>query len=267
MLEFMFFAALVGSLIAGLWDLKTTEIPDEIPTLMAALGLFSWFVYALTYGNFVPLGLSMACGTAFLAIGWALYRFGQWGGGDAKLMAGIGYLVPYFPGISLFPVWFFVNVFIAGSFYVIIYSVLLGLMNRHALRNFASDVMANWKLVFAVPVVISAAFVALMLYSSAVNAALVSAAFIATAFVMAFWRYAKVIEKDVFTRTVDAASLRVGDVLVDSKVWDGLSESQLAGLRKSRKKYVIKEGVRFGPVFFISLMLTMLYGNVLFLFI
>lgn len=267
MIEFMFFGALALSLVAGLWDLKTTEIPDEIPTLMAAIGIFSWFIYALSTGSFLPLGLSLAYGTAFLIIGWILYRFGQWGGGDAKLMSGIGCMVPYFPGMALFPVWFFFNIFIIGSLYVILYSIIIGLMNRHVFGNFASDVAGNWRIVFSVPVMVSAILVAFMLYSRIIDAALLAAALLSTVFIMLFWRYAKVVESEIFTKTVDASSLKVGDVLVDSKVWDGITESQLAELRKSRKKFKIKEGVRFGPVFFISLIVTMLFGNVIFLFI
>ncbi|MCD6381373.1 MAG: prepilin peptidase, partial [Candidatus Aenigmarchaeota archaeon] len=113
-IDLTFFIALFGSLIAGLWDLKTTEIPEEIPALMTGFGLFIWFIYALSIGNMYPLFLSVIVGTMFLSIGWVFYRMGQWGDGDAAIMASIGYLVPFFPSIPLFSFSFFVNIFIVG---------------------------------------------------------------------------------------------------------------------------------------------------------
>jgi hypothetical protein len=45
MLELIAFTvALIGGFAAGLWDLKTSDIPDEAPALMATLGLFIWYV-------------------------------------------------------------------------------------------------------------------------------------------------------------------------------------------------------------------------------
>ena len=264
----MMIVALVGSLIAGLWDLKTTEIPDEIPTLMAAIGIFFWFVFALTYGSFSALFMSFLTGTIFLVFGWVLYRAGQWGGGDAKLMSAIGFLVPFMPGAFLFSFSFFSNVFLVGAAYVILYSIVLGIMNPSTVfTGFSRDLAVTWRKVLIAPVLITAFFLSLMLYFNAVDFAMLSGLFLAMLLIMAFWRYAKVIEKRVFIREVPASSLMVGDVLMESKTWDGLTEDELEKLKKTKGKYTIKEGVRFGPVFFLALVATMVSGNLILLFV
>lgn len=271
MLEMAFFAmfavALTGSLIAGIWDLKTTEIPDEIPTLMAGIGIFFWFVFALTFGSFYVFFMSMAVGLVFLVFGWVLYKAGQWGGGDAKLMAAIGCLVPTMPGAFIFSFSFFSNVFFVGAAYVIAYSVVIGFMNRDiVVSNFVDDLSMKWKRIFMAPVIITAVFLSMMLYFSMIDFAMLSGLFVSVFLIMVFWRYARVIEKKVFMKEVPASSLREGDVLRGSKIWDGLTAEEAARLRKTRKKYVIKEGVRFGPVFCIALVITIAFGNLVFIF-
>lgn len=269
MLELAFFAmfavALTGSLIAGIWDLRTTEIPDEIPTLMAGIGIFFWFVFALTFGSFYVFFMSIAVGLVFLVFGWVLYKAGQWGGGDAKLMAAIGCLVPTMPGAFIFSFSFFSNVFFVGAAYVIIYSIALGAMNQKLVfHHFKEDMKVTWKKIFMVPVIITAIFLSIMLYFNMIDFAMLSGLFISVFLIMVFWRYARVIEKKVFMKEVPASSLKEGDVLQESKIWDGLTAEEASRLRKTKRKYVIKEGVRFGPVFCIALVITIAFGNLVF---
>lgn len=263
----MFLFALIGSLAAGLFDLKTTEIPDEIPTIMAAVGVFLWFMFSLTYGTPFYLIMSLLVGTVFLAFGWVLYKAGQWGGGDAKLLAAIGYMLPVMPNSEFFSLLFFMNVFLVGAAYVIMYSVILGLLNPKSFGYFVTDIKKTWKTVFIVPVIISACFIVLMLYSGMADFIFLYSIFFLVLFVMIFWRYAKVIEKHVFMHEVPASQLREGDVLLEAKTWDGITKSEAEKLRKTRKKFRIKEGVRFGPVFFLALITTYLLGNTILMFL
>ncbi|MBI5061445.1 MAG: prepilin peptidase [Candidatus Aenigmarchaeota archaeon] len=253
--------AFIGSLAAGLWDLKTTEIPDEVPTLMAALGIFIWFVSDISI-----LALSLAFGTAFLLFGWLLYKAGQWGGGDAKLLSATGFLLPSIGG-QLFALNFLFNLFIVGLGYMVVYSLALGILNRNVFTAFWSS-LAKDK-----PVLASTGLVAILLIATIITQSYLEFPsmvwmLVLVFFLLFFWKYSKTIEEKVFKKKIPVSQLRVGDVIVESKQWDGITEEELKKIKKSGKKFVvIKEGVRFGLVFFITIIVTLLFGNLIFSFV
>src|SRR3990172_11178014 len=86
--------AFVGSSIAAAWDLKTTEIPDQIPHAMIAIAIVVYAVQSLVEINFWPILLSLIAGGTLLGLGFLMYKSGQWGGGDAKILGAIGFLLP-----------------------------------------------------------------------------------------------------------------------------------------------------------------------------
>ena len=70
----------------------------------------------------------------------------------------------------------------------------------------------------------------------------------------------------VFKRKIDASRVRIGDVPIGYR-WKGLTEKEVQKIKKKGNKITIKEGVRFAPVFVITIILTILFGNLLFIFI
>jgi len=256
MIEFLFIAvALIGSFIAGIYDLKTTEIPDEIPLLMGVIGFFGWLIYALTFGDFAPFFSSLLFGTTFLLLGWLLYKTGQWGGGDALLLGAIFYLIP----LDLFLISYLFNFLIVGIIYTIIYSVFVGLRNSTATKKFMIvDYRKNKPLYLtSVGLFILSSLLSFYFLKLGIMIFLIAG-------LMIFWRYGKVIEKKIFTKKVKTSKVKIGDVVVDFKKWDGITENQLKELKKKKKFVTIKEGVRFAPVFFIALLVTLLFGNLIF---
>ncbi len=245
------FLALLGSVIAGIWDLFTTDIPDEVTDSMIALGLFYWILESLKLGTIIPFSTSFIVGILFLAFGYILYKTGQWGGGDAKLLGAIGFLVPIF-NTTMFPLHFLTNVFVVGAVYTVLYAIIIGAMHG-AITKFFKETPIYITLI-SVLIMISAFFF------ERVEGEII----FLFGFLVLFFFYAKYIEKKVFVRRIPVSKLKVGDVLFSSKEWVGITEKELAKLK--RKKYVkIKEGIRFGIVFFLALTVTLLYGNVLFL--
>ncbi len=244
--------ALIGCAIAGLWDLFTTDIPDEVSESMIIFGIFYWILKSLQLGTLKPLLMSLSVGIIFFLFGYVLYKTGQWGGGDAKLLAGIGFLVPFYGNMKYFPLHLVMNVFVVGAIYVILYSIVVGFVNNIWKKFY--DEIPKTSLFASLLVIIVGLLIPNRFVSLSVGL---------LGFLIIFWYYAKTIEKHVFVKRIPTSKLKVGDVLFESKEWEGITKEELEKLRK--KKYVkIKEGVRFGPVFFFALLLTVLYGNVLF---
>lgn len=262
MLELLIFIAAAGSIIAGLWDLKTTEVPDEVPTLMISLGLFIHFVNAAITGDFYLFYLSMLIGTLLLLIGLAMYKKGQWGGADAWMLAAIGYLIPIYNG-KIFMISYLFNFLIISAAYMVVYAIIIGLINKSVLSHFKDELKLRSKIVAGIPLAY-AIFIIFMLNFVPTYASIVPIiyTFLLVTFLTIFWVYGKTIEKYAFRKKIPVSKLKSGDVL-EEMLWRGITEEEIKDIRKKKKFVVVKEGVRFVPVFPITLIVTLLYGNIL----
>lgn len=256
MIEIGLFIALIGSAIAGLWDLITTEVPDEIPALMIVLSIANWFVYGSSTGDFYPLFSSLVIGTVVLAIGLLMYQKNQWGEADAWILAAIFYAIPVYKG--LFIVEYLPNLLIVSTIYLIIYSVILGLLNKKIVKFYLEDLYKNKLVILSSTVGVLILYFIFSYYQRPFTYEFI---FLLLFFIY-FWRYARVIENSLFKKRISVKDLKVGDVLISTK-WVGLTEAEVEKLKKTRKTVEIKEGVRFVPVFFLTLTVTILYGSLL----
>ncbi len=273
---FCLIVALIGSSIASFYDLKTTEIPDEIPYSMIAFALVAYALKSLISWNFYPILNSILIGLGFLGFGFLMYYAGQWGGGDAKLLAAIGFLLPDLPkeiynSITPFPLSYFFNLFLVGAAYMLIYAIVLAFIKRNIVKNFFEDLKASSKIfAFGVPSLFSLfLFLHFLLslyfkvkfdFMSSVKYSLIPLAF--SIIVLIIWKFAKNVEEHGFKQKIPVSKLKVGDVLEESKLWEGLTEREVRKIKRSGRKYVvIKEGVRFAPAFPLALIFSLISGD------
>src|SRR3989338_2107453 len=180
MIEIALIIALIGLFVAGAWDLKTTEVPDDVPYIMIAGGIFIWYITALTIGDFTPLFYSLLLGTSKLTIGLIMYKYGAWGGADAWLLGATAFLLPMYGG-RIFIFDFVFNLLIVGTVYMVLYSVILGFLNPHVGGIFYKDLKGNVKLIL-LPLILALVFA---MYDFRLSGIL----FMITA-LLVFWRYA-----------------------------------------------------------------------------
>lgn len=250
--------AVIGTALAGIWDLKTTEVPDQLPYAMVGVGILYWLARFLMGGGAYTLLVSLLVGTLLLAVGLLLYKKRQWGGADAWILAAIGYMIPVYGG-SLFIIPYLMNFMVVSIVYTVAYALAVGLLNRRVFPYVAKDLRQHAKIIAASTVGVAA-----------VVAALGAPAFLLSRLVplifllLVFWRYAVVIERRVFRKKIPVSELKSGDVMEGGK-WVGLTEQDVRRIKRSRRFVVIKDGMRFVPVFAIALVLTLLYGNLFFI--
>lgn len=263
MIDILVAIAALGSIVAGVWDLFTTEVPDEVPALMISSGLFLHFLNAGMTGNFYPLTLSLVIGTILLGLGLLMYSKGQWGGADAWILAAIGYLVPLYGNNDIFMIDYLLNFLLVSAAYMVVYSLIVGARSKGTLGYFRKELRSRAKIVAAIPGVYLVFVVAMLSIFGAerYNFLPLIYTFLLVLLLTVFWVYGKVIEKYAFRKKIPANKVRVGDVL-DNMLWRGLTEEEVAKLHKSKKEVVIKEGIRFVPVFPITLLVTLFYGNI-----
>lgn len=256
MAEIIIFLAVLGSAAAGLWDLKTTEVPDEIPALMVAAGILYWFVNSVSTGNAQPLLVSVVSSAFIGAAGYVLYKTGKWGGADGFIFAAIAAMVPVYNG-SLFILDYAMNFIIVSGAYLVLYTAAIGVMNPSVFSYFRKDLKKTWPYVAAVPLLYFP-----VIYLAGIASSPTTLYGIMLTFLVFFWRYAFVIEEKVFKKRVAVAKLRPGDVL-EKMVWRGLTAEEIKEIKRKEKYVTVKEGVRFVPAFAINLVITLLYGNIL----
>lgn len=260
---------------AGWKDLRTTEFPDWLPYGLIAFGLGSRALLSFWAGSPLLFLNSLLVGGLFLGLGLALYSLKQWGDGDAWLLGAMGFLFPDGLGFPVVPTSFAAlqallpflpaglftllafPVMIATTFafvslgYIVVYTAVVGARSGKGgrfLKEFRGQIPA-----------VAGVTAAFTLALAGLAAAFRSDAFLAVGVfpllvfaLLAFFHYGKFIEQFVFRRKVLARDLREGDVPVGEK-WKVLTKAEIARLRRKGGHVWIKEGVRFAPVFALTI--------------
>ncbi len=268
MLELMLFAiAFAGFGAAGYLDLKTTEFPDYLPYAMIALALLARGAYSFMAADFSFLINSVITGAVFLSLGLAFYHAKQWGDGDAWLLGAMGFLFPDGTGFNVssllpFPAVLIFNFFLVSFAYLIAYSIVLGWKHR-LFGRFCSHLKTKSKempLILAGCTAFLAAF-AFLLHSLPYPTNSSPLLFPLLLFPLSvFVYYGRFIEQKVFRKKIAVSRLRIGDVPLNMR-WKVITKKELAALKKRGGSIWIKEGVRFAPVFFITVIVTFFLGS------
>jgi len=273
MLELLLIAiSLVGSFAAGLYDLKTTNIPDKLCILMIILGLITHIFTGVLTSDFSYFIDSLIYGGLFLGFGLLMYLTGQWGGGDGELLVALGVLLPrvsiiktYFP----FALSFFINSFFIGAFWSIMFSFYFLYRNKRTnlTKQFVDD--------FKKPLTLFIALIPLIISIVTLNFnMLISLLLLLLSVLFVFYKFSKLIEQSFYIR-IPVSKLKVDDMLGEDvpklnlykKYIKGLTKNQVAKIQRFKKYVVIREGIRYGIVFPLSLLFTLLFGDFFFFFL
>ncbi len=245
-----YIAALCLSTVAGIIDLKTTEIPEEIPYLMTAIGVFLWSIKSMMLSSPYPLLLSLISGAAMYAIGYFLYHHGAWGEGDAAIFGSMGAMLPVLNGLFYPPVFVF-SLLAAGGIYTLIYSIVLVSRKPDIWLEFLKRFNRHRAYAVLLPPL------ALVVFGN-FHPSLGLVSSISILFAIVAWSFGKTVEDEVFVREIDASEIREGDVLADSSKIVGITREEAERIRKRGGKVKIKEGIRFGLSFPLSLIFSLM---------
>ncbi|MDK2988307.1 MAG: archaeal preflagellin peptidase FlaK [Methanothermococcus sp.] len=136
MIEYIF--GLVGLLIASIHDFKSREIEDYIWISMVVFGFLYSIYMSFSTGNYSFLINSISGFVVCFILGYLMFLFGI-GGGDGKILMGLGALVPKYqmPTYTILGSLLSVNyvpsfpiiVFINGMFFMIFLPIVILLRN------------------------------------------------------------------------------------------------------------------------------------------
>lgn len=213
--------AIIGSSIAGAYDLRTTEIPDWASVGLIFFGLGINLVHSLLEWNPVYIVRSGVICAAFFAFGALMYLAGQWGGGDAKVIAGVGALIPASPAFArdaflFFPFALFINIFLVGTVYIIGYAFVFAFSHSDIMGSFLAELKENFKkiiLITSFPAFIFVFFV----FLQGPNRYVYNFLFMVPAVfsLLVLLRFLKAVEREGFKEEVNVEELEPGDMLAE----------------------------------------------------
>ncbi|MDO8642196.1 MAG: A24 family peptidase [Candidatus Woesearchaeota archaeon] len=279
--------ALLALLVASYTDIKTREVPDFVSygLLFIAIGVRLIFFAGTRDWHYLADG---ALGfIIFFGIACIMFYAGQWGGGDSKVLMGLGALF----GIdiaatlrgtvfdTLAPA-FLINTLLAGAGYGLCWTIFLAWKNKKPffaeLKKLRTKKMLRIRNALIVLMFLTIAGVALLKQPLERIALIIF--FVSTTLLYYFWLCAKAVEKACMYKLVPPEKLTEGDWIAKNIVVAGkhicgpkdlgVSKEQIAKLIRLKKQHkiktiLIKEGIPFVPSFLIGFLMTLVWGNVM----
>lgn len=278
---------LVFLFLASIFDLRTGEIPDAVSFGLAAALIFASFFVSAIEGDYSFAATPFIWGLLFFAIGYALFELGQWGGGDVKLMGGIGASLGLLQALS-FPfsnlqifedripplAVYIINMAFISTPYVVAYTMALGFMNPSAFTHFRKSLVRP-KRIAALIMSFLPFCMALFFRQQRIAAVYSLLPLFYTASV-----YMKSVEDKILAKTIPVGELNDWDILVQDIVVDGVriaKRRNIEGVNPEQVKKIkelalkglippkirIRWGVKFAPVLFLAYAATVGPGNLL----
>jgi len=265
---FLFALAFIWIVIACVQDLRRREIDNWLNFSLVAFALAYRAFYSIHINDFMFFVYGLVGFALFFAFANLFYYSGVFAGGDAKLLMGLGAVLPFssLMDFAYVGLGFVMLLFFVGAIYSLIYSAFLVVGNY---KKFASEfgknigTRKNWILasIFALVFVI-------FIYSLfGVDWLVLIFGVLFAVFVFLLLAYAKSLEVCMI-KLVLPSNLTEGDWLVNDiklngkiirKTVHGLSFGDIAKLRRNGKKVLIKEGIPFTPAFLIAFVIMVFF--------
>lgn len=272
--------------IGSYTDFKKREVADTVNYgfLFGILGIK--LIYSINIAGYWYFIDGLAGAAIFFIFACMMFYTGQWGGGDSKMMMGLGALF----GFSVFrwnefqAIWLFlINALVIGAVYGFGYSVLMAIRHWHKFSERFAFHSKKQMLVKMISGIICALLLIISFFLDDFMLKLICYLLIFF-FILSVYLYlfAKAVEESSMMKHVAVSELTEGDWIVDDVIVDGkritgpkdlgIELKQIAELKMLEKlgkvdKILIKVGIPFVPSFMISFLVTVLFGNWLLLFI
>ena len=264
----------LGILIAAYRDIQIREVPDTISFGLIFIGLLGGLLLAIIQQDVYVFLYRLAGFGAGALIGTIMYYSRQWGGGDAKLMMGVGAVIGiWYQEYTLLA--FFVLLILCGAIYGMVITLWLSLItHRKKFIPVFTKVIRKPSIhrTRIMLVITGAILIIVSFFVSTELKILIGFLLLATYLLIYAWIFSKAAEESIFIKEYSSAKLTEGDWLAQdvkigkkvlvSKNTTGITLEQIALLKKKGvKKVMVKEGIPFVPAFMIAyiLLLVIIY--------
>ena len=276
--------SIIALVIASITDIKKREVPDFLNFSLIGIGIAMGLILSIFNWSIWPLLTSIGGFVAGYLIAALMYYTGQWGGGDAKMLMGLGamhgvaFLGPQsFIAHKTYPLFFtiIITIFLAGAIYSLFY--LIGMLIAHwkeyqkALRKKLQEENVKKQKWVALAIIVIC-FIGVLSINNKEIQILISVFGILVILGLYTSIMIRTAEKTLMIKKISVNKLVEGDwifkdVVVDGKIICGpktlgVEEKHIAQLKKLKIKNVyVKEGVPFIPGFLLGYILILILGN------
>jgi Flp pilus assembly protein protease CpaA len=272
--------SIIALLYGSYTDIKTREIPDTLSLGLIYLGVAISICASILFWSFKPMLSSLAGLAAGTIFGLAFYYTGQWGGGDAKMLMGLGSMIglDFFALSSGFPEFgiFVINLLVFGAIYGVLWLLGLAIKDWKKFRPEFRKTRRRANIIkmrlFFLGLIILFAFVSLIIKPDFMLIAMIYVLLFFIVLSMYIFLIIRTVEKTSLLKKIETKNLTEGDWVLDKvKLKDadkyiytktGITEKGIRMLRKSTiKSVLVKEGIPFVPSFLIAYIFTIILGN------
>ncbi len=278
--EYLFVVNLLVFLgIIAYEDLKTSLISDKYPLSMSIVAFLLYLLFCSLYHNCEPLMYAFIGGIIFLLIGYALYYLGQWGEGDALVLAATIFSFPkldlvslHYPTYTYFWFVFFINLSFVGVVYSLAYTLIYSLKKPSFYKNLFYQMKRYWLFLFAGESAFLISYLFLYFFYGIKETFIFGLWSIAYALMYFLYFFAKTADTYLFTIHKPLKDVKEGDTVMGDfekahfkgKLLDAITKADIKKLIKSygeNYKVEVKDMVRYAPSFLLAALLTLIAGD------
>jgi Flp pilus assembly protein protease CpaA len=266
-MEQVVFFAITGALllIASWRDLKTREVPDTLSYGLILLGILGGLALAVLHKDIWIFTNHLVGFAAGCIIGTIMYYGRQWGGGDAKLMMGMGAVLGLsFQNMQLAV--FVVLLALCGALWGVLALLHLAFVQhrRKFLPAFKEYIRRPAVHRLRITLVVTGILIVIALFFVNVQLRIILGfALIAIYLLLYSWIFSRVVETSILTKTYPVSKLtegdwithevRVGKHVIVPEGSTGVTLEQISKLKKAKvKEVIVKEGIAFVPAFLLA---------------
>lgn len=264
-------------------DIRTREVPDWINYSLIFSGFAILALHLIIFGDWIFFLSGLAGFIAFFIFALVMFYSGQWGGGDSKMIMGLGvllgldirFLAPL-AGFDLGPadfpfmISFLINILLIGAAYGFVWAMAMAIKNRKSFFKEVKKMMKNrniikakWFFLFFILIYLILFF---LIHDSVLRMAL-SGFVIAAVLTFHLWIFVRAVEKACMYKYVTPDKLTEGDWIAKPVKFNGrvicsqkdlgIKKNQIALLKRYRiSKVLIKEGIPFVPSFLMAYLVS-----------
>ncbi len=267
---FLLVLGVIWIIFASVQDIRKREVANWLNFSLIAFALAYKAFESVNTGSWNIFLLGIAGFAIFFVFGNLLYYARAFGGGDAKLLFGMGALLPYtnFYGLFFLSGFFIFILFFVGAIYTLIYSFFIMIKRKEKFVKEFKNYLGSKVFIAAGVAAAVVFFFGATLFESYFFGAM-GAIFVL--FILFLYIYLKSVDKCMAV-LVNPGKLTEGDWIVGDirigREWirknvHGLSIEDIMKLKRARKKVLIKEGVPFVPSFLIAFLIMVFFYLVL----
>lgn len=269
MIDILLIILTILALTAGSFmDLKKREVPDWISygLIFAALGFR--LLYSIFNKDYFIFLTGLFGFGIFFALSNLFYYLKQWGGGDAKILMGMGAVLGFNQTLILFLLFL---IFI-GAIYGILFSIYLAIKNKYKFKiAFRKSIKEFKYLLIAASLFLLFGIYCLFSLNDPSLSFLLFGVSVIFFIGMISFTFVRAVEESCFMKRIHASKLTEGDWVVETiKIGNkviineknlGITKAQINKLKNYKKPILVKTGIPFIPAFLLAYIALIIAKN------